>query len=80
MTVQQLRIGFGWDLRAATPSGSRLSGDFASAFAVEPSVPQGLDVLARWFERGDFDLAAVGRALLDDPAWGERSRPGERQS
>ena len=27
-------------------------------------------------ERGDFDLIAVGRALLQDPQWAEKVRTG----
>jgi 2,4-dienoyl-CoA reductase-like NADH-dependent reductase (Old Yellow Enzyme family) len=27
-------------------------------------------------ERGEFDLAAVGRALLSDPDWAEKVRTG----
>jgi 2,4-dienoyl-CoA reductase-like NADH-dependent reductase (Old Yellow Enzyme family) len=46
-----------------------LSGDFLAAFAGESSNPASLDELVRRFERGDFDLVAVGRALLADPEW-----------
>ncbi len=33
------------------------------------SSPASLDELVRRFERGDFDLVAVGRAVLQDPNW-----------
>jgi 2,4-dienoyl-CoA reductase-like NADH-dependent reductase (Old Yellow Enzyme family) len=46
-----------------------LSGEFMKAFAGEVSTPTPLDDLLRRYERGDFDLVAVGRALLSDPAW-----------
>jgi 2,4-dienoyl-CoA reductase-like NADH-dependent reductase (Old Yellow Enzyme family) len=46
-----------------------LSGEFLSAFKGESSVPASLDELFRRYERGDFDLVAVGRALLADPEW-----------
>lgn len=46
-----------------------LSGEFLSAFRGEASVPASLDELIRRFERGDFDLVGVGRALLADPEW-----------
>ncbi|HTJ11875.1 MAG TPA: NADH:flavin oxidoreductase [Dinghuibacter sp.] len=46
-----------------------LSGDFLAAFAGESSNPASLDELARRYDRGDFDLVAVGRAILADPEW-----------
>jgi 2,4-dienoyl-CoA reductase-like NADH-dependent reductase (Old Yellow Enzyme family) len=35
--------------------------------AAKPRPPASLDELLRRLERGDFDLVAVGRALLQDP-------------
>jgi 2,4-dienoyl-CoA reductase-like NADH-dependent reductase (Old Yellow Enzyme family) len=49
-----------------------LSGEFLAAFAGESSQPSSLDELIRRFERGDFDLVAVGRPLLADPHWVEK--------
>lgn len=46
-----------------------LSGDFISAFGGESSTPSSIGELLRRLDRGDFDLVAVGRALLADPAW-----------
>jgi 2,4-dienoyl-CoA reductase-like NADH-dependent reductase (Old Yellow Enzyme family) len=46
-----------------------LSGEFLAAFAGESSNPSSLDELLRRMDRGDFDLVAVGRPLLADPAW-----------
>lgn len=46
-----------------------LSGEFLAAFRGESSVPSSLDELLRRFDRGDFDLVGVGRALLADPDW-----------
>ncbi len=46
-----------------------LSGDFFGAFAGESSKPASLDELARRLEREEFDLVAVGRALITDPEW-----------
>ncbi len=46
-----------------------LSGEFLAAFKGESSVPASLDELLRRYDRGDFDLIAVGRALLADPEW-----------
>jgi len=46
-----------------------LSGDFLAAFRGEASIPSSLDELLRRFDRGDFDLVAVGRPLLADAQW-----------
>ena len=46
-----------------------LAGDMLGAFKGEASAPQALDELLRRFDRGDFDLVAVGRAILQDPEW-----------
>ncbi|MDB5713953.1 MAG: 12-oxophytodienoate reductase [Sphingomonadales bacterium] len=35
-----------------------------------------LEELARRFDRGDFDLVALGRVLLSDPAWLQKVREG----
>jgi len=53
-----------------------LSSDFFGAFAGESSEPSNLDELLRRFDRGDFDLVAVGRALLQDPLWTKKIRAG----
>ncbi|MFF2081540.1 NADH:flavin oxidoreductase [Kitasatospora sp. NPDC058162] len=46
-----------------------LAGDFLGAFAGEGSSVQGIDNLLDRLERDEFDLVAVGRALLQDPEW-----------
>jgi 2,4-dienoyl-CoA reductase-like NADH-dependent reductase (Old Yellow Enzyme family) len=51
-----------------------LSGEFLAAFRGESSQPSSLDELLRRMDRGDFDLAAVGRSLLADPHWVEKIR------
>ena len=53
-----------------------LSGDFLAAFQGEASSPSSLAELLRRFDRGDFDLVAVGRALLADPEWARKIREG----
>lgn len=53
-----------------------LSGEFIAAFGGESSKPASLDELLRRLDRGDFDLVAVGRALLNDPHWVEKIRDG----
>lgn len=54
-----------------------LSGDFFGAFAGESSEPTSLEELNRRFDRGDFDLVAVGRPLLSDPNWAAKIRAGK---
>lgn len=51
-----------------------LSSDFGGAFRGEGSQPASLDGLVTRMERGEFDLIAVGRALLSDPDWAEKIR------
>ncbi len=46
-----------------------LSGDFTAAFGGESSTGVKLDRLVRRMERDEFDLIAVGRALIADPDW-----------
>ncbi|MBL8773297.1 MAG: NADH:flavin oxidoreductase [Phenylobacterium sp.] len=53
-----------------------LSGEFIAAYAGEKSEPASLDRLEEMLERGDFDLVAVGRALLQDPEWVVKVRDG----
>ncbi len=53
-----------------------LSGEFVASYAGEASQPASLDELLRRLERGDFDLVAVGRALLQDPQWAVKVREG----
>lgn len=53
-----------------------LSGDFLAAFKGEASTPSSLDELVRRFDRGDFDLVAVGRALIADAGWSHKIREG----
>jgi 2,4-dienoyl-CoA reductase-like NADH-dependent reductase (Old Yellow Enzyme family) len=53
-----------------------LSGEFIAAYGGEVSQPASLDELLRRLERGDFDLVAVGRALLHDGEWASKVRQG----
>lgn len=54
-----------------------LSGDFMKAFAGESSGTSDLNELVRRFDRGDFDLVAVGRAILQDPQWVQKVKEGK---
>lgn len=55
-----------------------LDRDLMQDFVSGQSVPtlKSLDELARRFDRGDFDLVAIGRALLADPNWLAKVRTG----
>jgi 2,4-dienoyl-CoA reductase-like NADH-dependent reductase (Old Yellow Enzyme family) len=53
-----------------------LSGEFIAAYAGEASEPASLDGLIERLERDEFDLVAVGRALLQDPEWVVKVREG----
>ena len=53
-----------------------LSGDFLAAFKGVASRPNSLDEVLRRFDRGDFDLVAVGRALLADAEWPRKIHEG----
>ncbi|MFJ2905420.1 NADH:flavin oxidoreductase [Streptomyces sp. NPDC091279] len=53
-----------------------LSGDFLRAFAGEGSEVQGIDDLLDALERDEYDLVAVGRALLQDPQWAAKVLAG----
>lgn len=55
-----------------------ISNDFLTTFGSdELSKPEAnLGELLRRFERGDFDLVAVGRALLEDPEWLRKVKEG----
>jgi 2,4-dienoyl-CoA reductase-like NADH-dependent reductase (Old Yellow Enzyme family) len=57
-----------------------LSGEFVAAFSGETSQPAGLDGLIRRMEAGEFDLVAVGRALVGDPLWPRKIRLGEAET
>lgn len=53
-----------------------LSGEFTAAYSGEASTPASLDELVARMEREEFDLIAVGRALLQDPQWAVKIRDG----
>lgn len=53
-----------------------LSSDFIGAFAGEASKTRPLTDVIERLERGEFDLVAVGRALLQDPFWAQKVKAG----
>ncbi|MGW0581242.1 NADH:flavin oxidoreductase [Streptomyces sp. NPDC002920] len=54
---------------AITVGSVGLDGDFIRGFAGEGSPVKGIDNLLDRLERDEFDMVAVGRALLQDPEW-----------
>ncbi|MGY5057205.1 NADH:flavin oxidoreductase [Streptomyces sp. 900105755] len=53
-----------------------LDGDFIKAFAGEGSGTRGIDDLLDSLERDEYDMVAVGRALLQDPEWAAKILTG----
>lgn len=53
-----------------------LSGDFIAGFGGEGSEPASIDGLLERMDRNEFDLVAVGRALIVDPDWVAKVRAG----
>ncbi|MGW5634412.1 NADH:flavin oxidoreductase [Streptomyces sp. NPDC003832] len=61
---------------AITVGSVGLNGDFIKAFQGEGAEVGSLDNLLDRLERDEFDLVAVGRALLQDPRWAEKVLAG----
>ena len=57
-----------------------LSGEFLAAFGGEASTTVGLERLVERMERDEFDLIAVGRALISDPEWATKVKAGDREN
>ncbi|MCH5674675.1 NADH:flavin oxidoreductase [Streptomyces gilvus] len=53
-----------------------LEGDFIRGFAGEGSPVRGIDDLLDSLEREEYDMVAVGRALLQDPEWAAKVLTG----
>jgi len=53
-----------------------LNSDFLGSFMGEGSAASSLDGLMERLERDEFDLVAVGRALINDPEWAAKVRDG----
>ncbi|MFB6635242.1 NADH:flavin oxidoreductase [Streptomyces sp. NPDC056362] len=56
-----------------------LDGDFIHAFAGAGAPVQGIDDLLDRLERDEFDMVAVGRALLQDPEWAAKVLSGRTE-
>ncbi|MGW6902851.1 NADH:flavin oxidoreductase [Streptomyces sp. NPDC054940] len=53
-----------------------LDGEFLGAFAGQGSALKGIDDLLDALEREEYDMVAVGRALLQDPEWAAKVLSG----
>ena len=54
-----------------------LSGVAAESFSGKTLHPASLEKVTERVERGEFDLVAVGRALLNDPQWVQKVQDGD---
>ena len=54
-----------------------LNEEFIASYSGKPASPASLDRLIEMFTRGDFDLVAVGRALIVNPAWANMVKAGK---
>lgn len=61
---------------AITVGSVGLDGDFIRSLAGEGFATQGIDDLLDRLERDEFDMVAVGRALLQDPQWAAKVLTG----
>lgn len=62
---------------AITVGSVSLELDMMATWAGQTSAPRRLDDLYARMARGEFDLVAVGRALLANPDWGNKVRDGK---
>ena len=53
-----------------------LSGEFIGGMRGEASKTRPLTDVIERLEKGEFDLVAVGRALLQDPFWAQKVKEG----
>ncbi|MET7701599.1 NADH:flavin oxidoreductase [Streptomyces sp. NPDC005485] len=61
---------------AITVGSVGLDGEFLKAFEGEGSAVKGIDDLLDRLERDEFDMVAIGRALLQDPQWAAKVLAG----
>ena len=58
-----------------------LNADFIGSLVMKESADvRAIDDLVERLDKGEFDLIAVGRALLQDPQWPNKLREGQYQS
>jgi 2,4-dienoyl-CoA reductase-like NADH-dependent reductase (Old Yellow Enzyme family) len=56
-----------------------LDTDFLRTFGGQDASKADISALIQRMEKGEFDLVAVGRALLSDPAWASKVKAGKEQ-
>lgn len=56
-----------------------LASDFVGAFTGEGSKTRPIADVVERLEKGEFDMIAVGRALLQDPLWAQKIKQGRMQ-
>lgn len=54
-----------------------LDSEFGGAFRGKSAAQTGIDGLLARMEQGEFDLIAVGRGLISDPAWAQKVAAGQ---
>lgn len=62
--------------RSITVGSVGLQNDVVAMFSGEGAGPSSIENLVARLEREEFDLVAVGRALLSDPDWADKIRTG----
>lgn len=62
--------------RAVSVGSVGLNGDFLQVFHGQHSEPASIDGLIDRMERDEFDMIAVGRALITDPDWALKAQSG----
>lgn len=63
-------------LTSITVGSVGLSSDFIGAFAGQDSKTRPISDVIERLDKGEFDMVAVGRALLQDPLWAEKIKEG----
>jgi 2,4-dienoyl-CoA reductase-like NADH-dependent reductase (Old Yellow Enzyme family) len=53
-----------------------LSSDFIGGFQSESSKTQPISLVVERLARGEFDMIALGGALLQDPDWAQKIKQG----
>jgi 2,4-dienoyl-CoA reductase-like NADH-dependent reductase (Old Yellow Enzyme family) len=57
-----------------------LDSDFLRSYAGKDARKAGVEALIKRLDKDEFDLVAVGRALLADPAWPNKIREGREEA
>lgn len=63
-------------VRTITVGSIGLSSDFAGSFSGEGSARSPIDNVVARLEKGEYDMVAIGRALIQDPQWATKVKEG----